>query len=154
MSDRTALQVIVLSCPLERVRAVLAVLAKHGLREFGGAEDVVVLREEYLALEMPIGTAEHLATELVAAAPEVAFLTWDDPRYEWLGTVFAYVPGVGQFTGPCDSQGIPLWTTDQVLGLLGPGKVLDADGELQMGVAVFARIQELLNRDGTTIGPT
>ena len=154
MSDRTALQVIVLSCPLERVRAVLVVLAEHGLREFGGAEDVVVLREQYLAPEMALGTAERLADELVSAAPEVAFLAWEDPRYEWLGTVVAYVPGVGQFTGPCDAQGTPLWTTGQVLGLLGPGKVLDADGELQMGVAVFARIQELLHRDGTTIGPT
>ena len=152
MSDRTALQVIVLSCPLERVRAVLVVLTEHSLAV--GDEDAVVLREQYLEPEMAFGSAEHLADELVSAAPDVAFLAWEDPRYEWLGTVFAYVPGVGQFTGACDAQGIPLWTTDQVLGLLGPGNVLNADSEMQMGVAVFARIQELLTLEATTIGPT
>jgi len=154
MSDRTALQVIVLSCPLERVRAVLAVLTERSLGEFFGDEDAVVLGEQYLAPEESFGSAEELAAELVAAAPEVAFLAWEDPRYKWLGTVFAYVPGVGQFTGPCDAQGTPLWTTDQVLGLLGPGNMLNADSEMQMGVAVFARIQELLTLGATTIGPT
>jgi len=73
MSDRTALQVIVLSCPLERVRAVLAVLTEHSLAV--GDEDAVVLREQYL----------------------------------------------------------------------------NADSEMQMGVAVFARIQELLTLEATTI---
>ena len=38
--------------------------------------------------------------------------------------------------------------------VLGPGNVLNADSEMQMGVAVFARIQELLTLEATTIGPT
>ena len=52
-----------------------------------------------------MGSASDIAGELIAAAPGVSFVLWEDPAYQWLGTLEAHAPGLGDYSAECDSDG-------------------------------------------------
>lgn len=126
MADRTPVQAFIYSCPPERVRQVRRVLAWHGLdSEYEAAhprsrdpENTVVLGAAYWSAEEVLGTAADVAAELIAGAPEVAFLVWEDPKYEYLGEVHAHTPGSDVFQASCDAEGRPVWNNDAVMRMV------------------------------------
>ena len=80
--------------------------------------------EHYLVAEHPVGYVQHIATELVDIDSTARFMAWEDPRYEWLGTVVKAIPGKA-FVGDCDSEGTVVLSYSWVKKELTSGKTLE-----------------------------
>lgn len=155
MADRSAFQVYVLECPPERVRVVLELLTEYGggpaphtagLPQGFDPESMLLLGAEYLSIEEPLGAADLFAETMAAAAPDVTYVAWQDPKYEHLGELHAHVPGVGTIRGDCDPSGNLMWNAPTLLELLGEARVLTSEVEERMGLHVMGRIDELCDR--------
>lgn len=132
MGDWTAGAAVIYACPPRRVRTVLDILEFYGLADDepiggtatddtegnAGKRAVVTLGEEYSCDEsFRCGSAADLSDELIEKAPEVAFIVYEEPAYNWVGTFCSYVPELGLFTADCDTTGEPLLSRSYVLGL-------------------------------------
>ncbi len=124
MGDRTPIEVIVYSCPPERVNAVLEVFEEFGLgQEFvlpgdpapGPADTSRQRRLElgrgYIHSEISVGSSAEIAAALPSDA---AWKVWEDPKYEHLGEVHLNHPDLGVFVADCDAQGRPVFTSDAI----------------------------------------
>jgi len=124
MGDRTPIEVIVYSCPPERVNAVLEVFEEFGLgHEFvlpgdpapGPADTSRQRRLElgrgYIHSEISVGSSAEIAAALPSDA---AWKVWEDPKYEHLGEVHLNHPDLGVFVADCDAQGRPVFTSDAI----------------------------------------
>jgi len=107
MGDRTCHQVYVYDCPKDQVRAVQEVLEGY-FWEQGPRGGRISACEPYLASEITCGTSDEIAAKLMKAAPGASFVLWEDPKYEWLGSVSAYTPELGVFSAECDANGQPV----------------------------------------------
>lgn len=124
MGDYTPMQVIIYDCPPHRVNAVLDILDDHGLDENwssrGYAENKrLSLGTTYGESEARGDESEEVAARLIEAAPEATFVAWTDPKYEWLGSLVAYAPDLGEFASDCDAEGQPQFTAQGMARLLG-----------------------------------
>lgn len=121
MGDRTPIEVIVYSCPPERVSAVLEVLEEFGLgpefvrpddptpRPVGTSRQLELCRG-YIHSEISVGSS----AEIAAALPcEAAWKVWG-PKYEHLGEVHLNHPDLGVFVADCDAQGHPVFTSETI----------------------------------------
>lgn len=121
MSDRTALQVVLYDCPLERVDEVLDLLQEFGLESDDGEPSAetephsVVLGARYSNLEISCGSADEMAARLPG---DVIWSLWEDPRYEWLGSLHYNHPDLGEFAAECDAAGRALFTAWEVVQIL------------------------------------
>ena len=94
MGDRTPIEVIVYSCPPERVNAVLEVFEEFGLGDKSGFPATPVpgpsdqrsleLGRGYIHSDISVGSSAEIAAALPA---EAAWKVWEDPKYEHLGEV-------------------------------------------------------------------
>lgn len=120
MGDWTSGAATIHACPPHRVRPVLDAFAEYGLYYEDAANDTALhVGEWYSADEFRCASATELANELITYAPEVAFTVYEEPAYEWVGTICTYVPELGLFTAGCDTDGDPLFTQKHVLELEG-----------------------------------
>lgn len=156
MGDRTALQVIIYDCPTHRVGAVLDILENHGLDDSWGMSRIgnrLTLCTTYGDTESYGDESERVAAELEQQAPEVTFLTWTDPKYEWLGSLVAYAPDLGQFAADCDAEGQPQFGSLEMQRLLQAhrektvGEFLDDVYPRASGDVWYARFAELMERN-------
>jgi hypothetical protein len=116
MSD-TNLQAVIYTCPPQHAAAVLGALDDAGLGQTWGEPldaDALVLCHTYAASGGAPG--EDLA-EALAALDGVAFRVWDDPDYEFLGTLHMHTPELGRFSVECNSDGYALLSSIVLDGL-------------------------------------
>lgn len=136
MGDRTPIEVIVYSCPPERVNAVLEVFEEFGLGDKSGFPATPVpgpsdqrsleLGRGYIHSDISVGSSAEIAAALPA---EAAWKVWEDPKYEHLGEVHLNHPDLGVFVADCDAQGRPVFTSEEVDRLI---ERTDAD-RVQLG---------------------
>lgn len=136
MGDRTPIEIIVYSCPPERVNAVLDVFEEFRLgNKFGLPGDPVPgpsdqrsleLGRRYIHSDISVGSSAEIAAALPA---EAAWKVWEDPKYEHLGEVHLNHPDLGVFVADCDAQGRPMFTSEEIDRLI---ERTDAD-RVQLG---------------------
>lgn len=139
MSNRAPTQAVIYQCPPSQVRAVLEVLDEYELAY--ADDDELALGQRYLVEELPVGSSTEFTDRLTRNAPECGFLVWEDPAHQRLGTVHARVPGVGHFTGDCDPDGHPVWTSRQMAAFLDAGTSRQQLRE-QLGLTVLDALDE------------
>lgn len=151
MGDRTYHCVTIVDCPKDQAAAALVVLNDH----FGFSETSLEIGECYEVEELTVGTSDLIAKDLITFAPGCSFRASEDPKYEWLGTVHWYVPGLGHFAKDGDAQGRPVWNAEEILALTqGQRNLPDDDLHRALGVSHDAALQGLHDRNqGTTITP-
>jgi Protein of unknown function (DUF3145) len=124
MSDTTNLQLTVHAAPPEQHQAVLKAINAYGLGQDWAS---VAPADGFTELELGVqytdglgvvGHASQLAAELIDAAPGASFIVWEDPAYEWLGTVCAYTPELGAYEAESDANGVPQLSGAAILTLL------------------------------------
>jgi len=76
---------------------------------------IVNLDRGYSNWDISLGSADHYASWLVDAAPGCSFVIWEDPKYEYLGSLFAYTPELGMFSAECDADGTPVTDGSAIL---------------------------------------
>jgi hypothetical protein len=74
--------------------------------------------------DMSLGTAEDIAADLMALMDgdadegrepqQFPFTVWQDPKYEYPGTLHRYAPGGALFTADCDADGNVTATADTI----------------------------------------
>ena len=119
MGDRTPIEVIVYSCPPEKVNDVLEVFEEFGLigdqppgfAIYPNRHANLELGRGYARSEISAGSCEEIAAALPAAA---AWKVWEDPAYEHLGEVRLNHPDLGAFVADCDALGRPVFTSDEI----------------------------------------
>jgi hypothetical protein len=128
MSDRSPLTLDIHDAlPEAYARAVAAVF---GDRTAYGIDDKTIIEITQpgatwlTADDMSLGTAEDLAADLMALMNgdadedreplQFGFTTWQDPKYEYPGTLHRYFPGGSLFTADCDADGNVTVTVDKI----------------------------------------
>ena len=124
MGDRTPIEVIVYSCPPERVNAVLEVFEEFGLGDKSGFPATPVpgpsdqrsleFGRGYIHSDISVGSSAEIAAALPAEAAWKVWEVWEDPKYEHLGEVHLNHPDLGVFVADCDAQGRPVFTSEEV----------------------------------------
>jgi len=66
--------------------------------------------------------------------PDFAFEVYDEPKYEWLGTIRMHVPGLPDFSGECDADGVVRPNPTELMDLI--DRTTDLD-ELRRDLAVL-----------------
>jgi hypothetical protein len=132
MGDRTSMQVYVYDCPEDQRAGVLAILTEDYQLdgEWGAAGREVFLRLDipYTADEISVGSADQIAAELIEAAPGCSFALWEDPKYQWLGSVNVYTPALGLFSAECDANGQPVYTAREITDMITKAGDVDQAG--------------------------
>jgi len=124
MGDTTSAQITVYACPPEQVAAVLNVFNEYGFEPGGFAwsphydTKMLTLGERAGISEVSCGCSDEISSALMNSAPGVAFEVWEDPKYEWLGSLNVHIPGRGHFGAECDSNGIPQFTPDAIRAII------------------------------------
>lgn len=128
MSDRSPLTLDIHDAlPEAYARAVAEVFGNHTGYDID-AKTIVEITEPgttwLSADDMRLGTAEDIATDLMAlmsgdadedrAPLQFGFTVWQDPKYEYPGTLHRYFPGGSLFTADCDADGNVAVSADQV----------------------------------------
>lgn len=132
MGDRTSLQMQVITDDAD-----LRAKAREVFDEYSGSE---IFQDDWHdedlqhdnvwmvgSAESPCGNAVELAVALDDLLKEegkdLAYVVWEDPKYEWLGDVHIHVPGLEpDFRADCDSNGMALLTHAQVADLVESAK--------------------------------
>ena len=108
MGDRTSMTAIIYDCPPEKAGDVLDALEEYYHQAddapAGSDKDTLVLGGSYVTYETYVGNSGELASAL-ADIEGVAFEVWEDPKYEWLGTLHLHTPALGTWTADCDASG-------------------------------------------------
>lgn len=120
MGDRTNLQVFIYKCPEDQCEAAATLLGDMDI-DWGSVPHVpgtLTLSHPYTRYETSCGTADSLAAELREAAPGASFVLWEDPAYEWLGSIQAYTPELGAFGAECTEGGEVVFTFAQVADVI------------------------------------
>jgi hypothetical protein len=148
MSDRTSHTLIVHQTTPEEAGAFLTVIEEYGLDEFGPDVDAgdVALGEKYMCDEHPVGGSTDAATYLEKHAPNSVWTVWEDPKYEWLGSVYVHAPGLGSWTAACDANGIGYFSADEIRAAVRDGE-LDALLGAEWDAAVAAAQAQYADTD-------
>ncbi|WP_430787148.1 DUF3145 family protein [Actinoplanes sp. G11-F43] len=74
--------------------------------------------------DMRLGTAEDIATDLMRLMDgdadeereplQFGFTVWQDPKYEFAGTLYRFIPGGSLFAADCDADGNVTVTADSI----------------------------------------
>lgn len=73
--------------------------------------------------DVAMGTVEHIAEDLVRLVPAhtggepwplFGFKVWEEPKYEYLGSLYSYRPGGTLFTCLCDASGDAVMDVAQI----------------------------------------
>lgn len=102
--------------------------------------ELATIGEMYMNPEMSCGSADEYHARLMEAAPGASWVLWEDPKYEWLGSMNAYAPDLGEYGSECDANGQPVkfpgelreivaGCRDAVQVALDPVTELDADAD-------------------------
>ncbi|WP_298800409.1 hypothetical protein [uncultured Pseudonocardia sp.] len=149
MGDRTTVQLIVHACPPAEVRALWEVIEEYRLTDeqpLTAGADRIALGGLYRADEISCGSAEEIAAQLGQTAPGSTWTVWEDPKYEWLGSVSIQVPGLGTWSAECDANGVAQFPAAQILSVVDDRAGLDQ----LLGVA-WSRAVEALPAQGVVI---
>lgn len=155
MGDRTYHSLVIADCPKDQARAVLDILNEYGYSTQADVDidTTLALDELYFIEETNLGTSDEVAGQLMERAPGASFRASEDPKYEWLGVVSWYVPGLGLFSNTGDAQGQPVWNASEILSLLNDrGVALDDVLHRKFGITHDGALSGLADRNkGKTI---
>jgi hypothetical protein len=140
MSDRTYAQIFIYGCPEEQRNDLLRAL-RH---TFWPSDDVNwgILPVGFAAEETQCGAIQKYAAGWARAALGATWVAWEDPKFEWLGTV-AYCLTGEVVTFPCDAEGHPVATLGAALAAGVRGEALD---RLFPGYDLVEQFEELVAR--------
>lgn len=124
MGDRTALQVIVHDAHPDEVSAIFEALEQYT------QVTTIELGDVMLIEEASCGSSDELASALASEAPQSCFTIWEDPKYDWLGSLNMIHRDLGTFTAECDSNGFAQFTEETVHKI-----VADQPGEHTLNLA-------------------
>lgn len=151
MGDRTALQVIVHHAHPDEVSDIFNALAHYHLER--DTRRGIELGDLMLAEEVSCGCSDELASLLESCAPQSSFTIWEDPKYEWLGSLNLLTPELGRFTAECDANGRAVFTETEVQNMVANHTGTDlADNLMRASGAAWRRVLESI--DGTFAGQT
>lgn len=123
MSDRTWMQLVVYSCPPEKVSELLDVLEEFNLdNEYVLPDDPE--RDPAAPSRLPSlelgrgyvhsGTPRGTSNDITQCLPEdAAWKVWEEP-YVALGEVYLNHPDLGLFKADCDHRGRPVFSSGEV----------------------------------------
>jgi len=103
MGDRTYQQATVWQCSEELARAAAEVLAEYRNADIDTTTTLGIGTVYYME-EGSLGTAEETAKALVELGAAIVAETWQDPKYEYLGSHYLVLGG-DVTSMPCDSDG-------------------------------------------------
>ena len=112
MSDRTYCQME--AKDLSLAVATLVTAAFYAEDGYSGAELVGMAKDlmggETLSIEeIPCGYSDDLFNAILAVIKETGidfrFRLWEDPKYEWLGTMHYHIPGMDDVSASCGTGG-------------------------------------------------
>jgi len=120
MSDRTYLQMFVASCPSDQREALAGAISEAagecllptgGIHETATAALIAGCFPVKLACEeVSCGFVDESAKDVAAAAPGAIWVTWEDPKYEWLGSWAGHHPDHGLMSCECAADGSEILT--------------------------------------------
>jgi hypothetical protein len=141
MGDSTYGQLSVYDVPLHQVAAFYNVLVDEGLQASAGHCAHVRLGAPGYQHRCSVGWMfdDAVPDALVAAAPDAVWLGWEDPAAGHLGTLRVHAPGLGMFVADCDSEGLPVFSTDEMRAVAADPAAVDR----LVGTPWFTRIAEL-----------
>jgi hypothetical protein len=112
MSDRTFCQME--AKDLSLAVATLVAAAFHAEDGYHGTELVDMAKDlmsagQLTIEEIPCGYSDALFTAVRAVVQETGidfrFRLWEDPAYQWLGTMHYHIPGLNDVSSDCDANG-------------------------------------------------
>jgi len=112
MGDRTFCQME--AKDLSLAVATLVTAAFHAEDGYSGTDLVGMAKDlmggEKLTIdEIPVGYSEDLFNAVLAVIAETGidfrFRLWEDPKYEWLGTMHYHIPGMTDVSRDCGTDG-------------------------------------------------
>lgn len=123
MGDTTNVQLYLHACPPEQARAVPEVIKDADLAPNWESwsdhnQHELLLHTVYSTDAGAPDLPDNLARDILEVAPDAAFETWSDPKYDFLGSLIRYTPDLGTFTADCDESGQATYTADQLDRLL------------------------------------
>lgn len=84
------------------------------------------------------------------AVPDFAFVVYDEPKFEWMGSIRMHAPGLPDFSGDCDADGNVRVDHSAVLDLV--DKITGEEEDLPGAVAEMRReIAALTGRDHVAV---
>jgi len=128
MGDRSPLTLDIHDAlPARYARAVADVIGAHVAYE-DDDETITELTQpgstRFSADDIRLGTAEDIAADLMSLMAgdadddrpplQFGFTVWQDPKYEYPGTLHRYMPGGSLFTADCDADGNVTVTVDAI----------------------------------------
>lgn len=139
MSDRSAAQIVIYDCPMEKRADLLALFEEFDFaEEFISEADELKLFTSYGYEESALDAYEEIARAVIVKVPEATFAAWNDPKYEYDGALVMYAPDLGRYEASCNSLGEPYILTRQVRDALTAG-----DLDKVLGLAWLDRFEEL-----------
>lgn len=153
MGDRTAARLEVLAIGEGEEQAFLDVINEYGLSpdsEMSFPTHGVTKVEpgtDYGDYEFSCGEGATLASTLLEKAPNSTWSFTEDPAYEFLGDYYCNIPAIGFYSAPCNGEGVPVFTPDQVLNMT---KLSELDLIKELGLpwlGEFARLRKLLTEE-------
>lgn len=88
--------------------------------------------------------ADQIADALHEAFPDAEVRCWDDPKYEWLGTLTVYRRGENAaLTASCDAYGTPVYTPSEILELVEKTKAAHEPDPTIALAAVIEAVRQL-----------
>jgi hypothetical protein len=152
MGDSTYGQLYVYDLPEHQARAFYDVLVDDGLTPADLRCAQVRLGDPGYQHGCSVGWMfdDAVPDALVAAAPDATWLGWEDPAAGHLGTLRMHAPGLGMFVADCDSEGMPVFSTDNMRAVAADPATVDR----LVGTPWLTRIDDLraaLDRGPRTI---
>lgn len=116
MSDRTFMNLIIVDANDDQLDQIKTIL-EHHIGDYFDREDYAP-GAHFGFEEVVCGRVRDAAEDLRNNVPGTSWKMWDEPAYEWLGTVLKYTPDLGLFSHDCDNEGTPLFDPDEIETIL------------------------------------
>lgn len=122
MGDYTQARLVVHHVPEEQAQAVLDILNTYvddhqmsiAWESPAGPLTEVPLREDLTFEQVPICFSIDAVNELSEAAPGIVVTAHTSPKYEYLGDLAQYAPGIGFWSCVCDDSGDAIYTAEEM----------------------------------------
>lgn len=107
MSDYATVTVIVYQCDEEERTHLVEWMDEQG---FEPEHDPAGFGVANYLHDEPLGRDGDILQALIEIAPSATLRVWQDPKYEYDGSIHIHVPALGTWTGQCNSDGQPYLT--------------------------------------------
>lgn len=122
MGDYTQARLVVHHVPADQAQAVLDILNDYRLDhqmsvewgEIRGPFTEVPIGRDLTFEQVPVASSIDFVNDLSEAAPGVVVTAHTSPKFEYLGDLAKYAPGLGFWQCVCDDAGYALFTAEEI----------------------------------------